>query len=357
MKAFFSRIFDFLKSNTAIVICVAGVLVVATVVTTVLIGLPDDNAVQVSSSDKSSIDASAQIPSINESSSGEDSSDEPSSSSSGSSSSTPSSSSSKPQSSLEYKPNFTKVLPYDSYESDWTPPFENGYAYNKKLDINNNVFRDSLIYTGYNIKRHNELGKMWVYIYSKDKRPLGILSDISYDYDGGSSGYETDEFGRPHIRFYEENNMVCASFATYVYFNYLPNVAKIDTSNLTRPVNPTLAQDWQVAALDWVNKGYSRTIDFKVSGSAGRVMSSFKPAEDIPIGSIISFYDMKKTNKNWSNHVVIYAGYKNNQHWVYQVGNDCGPEFCTVERMTCNPYPMWPINIVTTPNTVLKYFE
>ncbi len=271
------------------------------------------------------------------------------------------SSGSNSSSSLPYNPTYSKVLPYDAYNSKWTPPFENGYSYNKKLDVNDNVFRDSLIYTGYNIKKHLSLSSKpnwtWDYIYSKDKRPLGILSNISYDYDGGSSGYETDEFGRPHIRFYEKNDMVCASFATYVYFNYLPNVAKIDTSNLTRPANPTLAQDWQVAALDWVKKGYSRTIDFKVNASQGSVMRSFTPAEPIPIGSIISFYDMKKSNKNWSNHVVIYAGYVNGQHWVYQVGNDCGPEFCTVERMTCNPYPMWPISIVTTPSTVLKYFE
>ncbi len=251
----------------------------------------------------------------------------------------------------------SNTKPYDKYESEWTPPFENGYSYNKSLDINNNVFRDSLIYTGYNMQRHIDLGKMWVYIYSRDKGPLGILSKISYDYDGGSSGYETDEFGRPHIRFYEKNDLVCASFATYVYFNFLPNVARIDTSNLTRPKNPTLAQDWQVAALDWVEKGYSKKIDFTVNASMGSVMRSFNPAEEIPIGSIISFYDMKKSNKSWSNHVVIYAGYVNNQHWVYQVGNDCGPEFCTVERMTCNPWPMWPISIVTTPSSVLRYFE
>lgn len=222
---------------------------------------------------------------------------------------------------------------------------------NLALDVEDNIFMDSLIYTGYNINKHKSDGKMWVYVLAAQKRGLGWLSKISYDYDGGTTGYEVNAQGLPDIAYFEKKDLVCASYATYVYFNYLPNVAGIDTSFLTRPKNPTLAHDWYIAALDWVEKGYSKEIGFKATGYKGSPLK-FTPDEPIPIGSVISFYDMRKTNKNWSNHVVFYAGYVNGQHWVYQVGNDNGPEFCTVERMSCGADPMWPISVITPPTTI-----
>ncbi len=222
---------------------------------------------------------------------------------------------------------------------------------NLALDIEDNIFMDSLIYTGYNITKHKADGIMWVYVLAAQKRDLGWLSNISYDYDGGTSGYEVNAQGLPDIAYFEKKDLVCASYATYVYFNYLPNVAGIDTSFLTRPKNPTLAQDWYVAAQDWVKQGYSKEIGFKATGYKGSPLK-FTPDEKIPVGSVISFYDMRKSNKNWSNHVVFYAGYMNGQHWVYQVGNDNGPEFCTVERMSCGADPMWPISVITPPTTV-----
>ena len=128
---------------------------------------------------------------------------------------------------------------------------------NLNIDIEENIFMDSMVYTDYNLAKHKADGKMWQYVLSKYKKGLGWLSKISYDYDGGTSGYETNAQGLPDIAYFEKHDLVCASYVTYVYFNYLPNVVGIDTSFLTKPSNPTLANDWYRAALDWVKKGYS----------------------------------------------------------------------------------------------------
>ena len=229
------------------------------------------------------------------------------------------------------------------------PPAANGdYHYNTNLNIEDNVFFDSMIYTGYNIGKHRSDGNMWVYILAPRKRGLGYLSNITYG--GGSSGYETNASGKPDLKKFEKGGLVCASYVTYVYFNYLPNVAGIDTSMLPRPDDSRLANSWYRASKEWVSKGYSKNISFTASkDSAGFI--HFKPSEEIPIGSIINFCDAKKRN-DYGSHVVVYAGYKNNYHWVFHVGNSNGPEFCAVERMHFGPDPQWPLSVVTTPSNV-----
>ena len=338
MKDFILNSIEKIKNSRILLGAIALILVGAIVFLIIAIsdnGKDKDNGKNESSSN---VSANASIESEVDSSQ-EESSSQPSSS-------TPSS---KPESSTGSK------NPSGSYGSTWKPPFGTDYKYNTKLDIEDNVFMDSLIYTGYNIKKHRSDGLMWVYVLAANKRGKGWLSKISYDYDGSTTGYETNAQGLPDIAYFEKKDLVCASYATYVYFNFLPNVAGIDTSNLTKPNKPMLAQDWYVAAKDWVKKGYSKSIDFTAK-PGWRI--DFKPKEEIPIGSIISFCDYKnKKVTDYSRHVVIYAGYKNGQHWVYQVGNDNGPEFCTVERMICGADPMFPISVISTPSTVMEHFE
>ena len=225
-----------------------------------------------------------------------------------------------------------------------------GYQYNTNLDIEDNVFMDSLIYTGYNMKKHRADGKMWKYILAKYKRGYGWLSNITYA--GGSSGLETKN-GKPDIKAFERGGLVCASFATYVYFNYLPNVAGIDTSPLPRPENTRLADSWYKAVQQWVKKGYSRKIDFTAKKDSSNYII-FKPKEEIPIGSIIIFstYDSRNSKNRTGSHVVVYAGHKNGFHWVYHVGTKNGPEMCAVERMLYGPEPQWPLMVVTTPKNI-----
>lgn len=220
----------------------------------------------------------------------------------------------------------------------------------KPTELEKNVFFDSLVYTGYNIEKHRADGMMWKYLLASKKRDKGWLSNIGYA--GGSSGYETTEEGLPDISFFEENGLVCASYATYVYYNYLPNVAGIDVSKLAKPKKSYNADDWYKAAQEWIKDGYSKEVGFKASlTSSGFIQFSLD--EEIPIGSIIAFCDAKNKSDECS-HIVIYAGYKNNYHWVYHVGNENGPEFCAVERMNFGPDPQWPIAVITTPDFIVE---
>lgn len=226
-----------------------------------------------------------------------------------------------------------------------------GYQPNTNLNIEDNVFMDSLIYTGYNMKKHRADGKMWQYVLAKYKRGYGWLSNITYA--GGSTGLETKN-GKPDIKAFERGGFVCASFATYVYFNYLPNVAGIDTSSLPRPTNTKLADSWYKAVQQWIKKGYSRSIDFTATVDPSTRYIKFKPKEEIPIGSIIIFrtYESRNSKNKVGSHVVVYAGYKNGMHWVYHVGTKNGPEMCAVERMLYGPEAQWPMLVVTTPSNI-----
>lgn len=254
----------------------------------------------------------------------------------------------------------------------------NGTLYNKTgtqqdyktpMDMEDNIFMDSLIYLGYNVEKQRQDGLMWQYILSAQKKrfhkssgPYNWLSKISYDYDGGTSGYETDKNGKPDLEFFNKNDMVCASFIGYVYANYLPNVVGIDTSILGKPEDfgwsNVLADSWYEVAKTWVQKGWSEFIKFdcrRVEGSGG--MLRITPERSIPIGSLIVTANDSNANTDYAGHVSIYAGWKDGYNWVYHVGNDNGPEFCSIERMGYNPdphYRQWLVAIITPPN-VLNY--
>lgn len=245
------------------------------------------------------------------------------------------------------------LTPEKEWGSGWREsPFDYDGKYTTPENIEDNIFWDSLIYTGYNIKKHYADDMMWEYILAEYKRDYGWLSDIGYA--GGSLGYETTEDGLPDIEFFEEHGLVCASYVAYVYYNYLPNVAGIDTSVLAKPTLSYSANDIYLAAQQWVEDGYSRYIEFEATNAGGFI--KYEPVEDIPIGSILCFCD-NENRSDFCRHVCIYAGYKNGYHWVYHVGNDNGPEFCAVERMTFGPGPQWPIAIISTPDFILEAME
>ena len=237
-----------------------------------------------------------------------------------------------------------------------TPSVNTEYNYNSSMSVDNNVFLDALEYTGYNLTAQRNSGKMWAsgssYVLCSQKRGLGWLSNITYDDYGRSSGYETNVHGAPDIAYFESKGLVCASYATYVYFNYLPNVAGIDTSMLVRPEKSVLANDWYLAGQKWVEAGYSRYIGFDANdgGSIYRDID-FNPHEEIPIGSLILLCDWYNRSQ-WCSHICIYAGEANGYHWVTHVGNENGPEFCAIERMNRNPHPQWPIAVITTPSNI-----
>lgn len=235
-----------------------------------------------------------------------------------------------------------------------TPTVNTQFNYNSNMSADSNVFLDALEYTGYNLAQNRKSGLMWAsgsnYVLCSRKRGLGWLSNITYG--GGCSGYETTAEGLPNIHRFEQGGLVCASYVTYVYFNYLPNVAGIDTSSLARPERSYDANCWYIAGQQWVNSGFSRYIDFTANdgGSINRDIT-FNAAEDIPIGSLICLQDWYNRNGHCT-HICIYAGYVNGYHWVTHVGNENGPEFCAIERMNRNPHPQWPLAVITTPSNI-----
>ena len=239
-----------------------------------------------------------------------------------------------------------------SSEKDEKPKFN----YNSDMTPDSNVFLDALEYTGYQLDVQRNSGRMWGsfgdYVLCSQKKGLGWLSDITYDDFGRASGYETDENGKPNISYFENTGLVCASYVTYVYFNYLPNVAGIDTSSLAKPNSSVLANDWYIAGKQWVDAGLSRYIDFSAT-DGGSINNDIQLTveEDIPIGSLIVLCDWYDRS-DWCSHICIYAGKMNGYHWVTHVGNENGPEFCAFERMNRKPHPQWPIAIITPPSNI-----
>ena len=225
------------------------------------------------------------------------------------------------------------------------------FQYNSNMSYDNNVFLDALKYTGY--KTDPAMwGSYGNYVLCSQKRGRGWLSNITYDDYGRSKGYETTANGLPDIHYFEQKGLVCASYVAYVYFNYLPNVAGIDTSMLPKAENPVLANDWYRAAKKWVEQGYSRYINFTANDN-GSIYQDLKLTvnEEIPIGSLI-FLTNWYNRTDWSTHVSIYAGKVNGYHWVTHVGNENGPELCAIERMNRLPHPQWMLAIVTPPSNI-----
>ena len=112
-----------------------------------------------------------------------------------------------------------------------------------------NVFLDALEYAGY--KAQNQ--KDDVTIFKKySSGATAYLSKISY----GLNKYGTETVAKsgtatglaPDIAGFESNGLCCASFVSYVYYNYLPNIAGIDTSSATRPYNLRTATAYLLAA-------------------------------------------------------------------------------------------------------------
>lgn len=227
------------------------------------------------------------------------------------------------------------------------PAVNTDFKFNTNINPDNNVFLDALRYCGYNLDKHRADGLMWQYILWTQKRAKGWLSNITYG--GGCTGYETTADGKPDIARFEKGGLVCATYAAYVYFNYLPNVAGIDTSSLPKPDKSYSANDWYIAAKKWISLGFSTSIPFRASSSGN--LTVFNCDYDIPIGSLILFCDFKNRN-DYCTHICIYAGYVNSYHWVTHVGNANGPEFCAIERMSCGADPQWPLMVVSAPSNI-----
>ena len=343
MKSGFSRAFycviGFIVSNkitTAIILAsIAGITAAAIIVTSVL-QAPANVTLSGNNTNQTSSDMVSSIPQEPTSSEEENASSEDAPVSS-----------QQPTTSSKVEP----VVP----QKPVTPNTD--FNYNSNMSYDNNVFLDALKYTGY--KTDPAMwGSYGNYVLCKQKRGLGWLSEITYDDYGSATGYEVNEKGLPDIHYFtyrapnKKRGLVCASYVAYVYFNYLPNVAGIDTSMLPKAGDPVLANEWYIAAKKWVDLGYSRYIDFTASDN-GSIYQDLKLTvnEEIPIGSLL-FLNNWYNRTDWSTHVSIYAGKVNGYHWVTHVGNENGPELCAIERMNRLPHPQWMLAIITPPSNI-----
>ena len=203
-----------------------------------------------------------------------------------------------------------------------------------------NVYLDALAYTGYQVQAQKNDGTIYK---TYGSRASAYGSNISY----GLTKYGTETVTKsgtatglaPDIAEFESSGLCCASYVSYVYYNYLPNIAGIDTSDVAKPSNPRSASSYNMAANAWVNAGTARRISFTQSSNG----DNFNPSEEIPIGSLIVF---KHIPTGDIAHVAIYAGYYNGIHFVTHVGNDRGPEFSTIVGMSKGDYPEAVVQVV-----------
>ena len=198
----------------------------------------------------------------------------------------------------------------------------------KMLD---NIYLDALTYTGYKTDVQKADGSIFK-TYSGNA-PASVRSGIGYG--TGPSGLETvaadNKTGKaPDIARFKANGLCCASYVSYVYYNYLPNIARMDVSKIPQPANPRSPISYNSAVENWVKSGDARRISF-TQGT-----NSFTPSEEIPIGSLIIF---KHKTTGEIAHLALYAGYYAGKHFVTHVGNERGPEISTVEGMSKGSYP------------------
>lgn len=209
-------------------------------------------------------------------------------------------------------------------------------------DMLDNVYLDALAYTGYGVNTQKDNGTIFKSFGSS--APSSVHSNIGYD--TTASGLETVSNSgtitgyAPNITYFENTGLCCASYVTYVYYNYMPNIAGIDTSICSAPSNTKAAQSYNDTAVAWVNGGKAREISFTQNSNG----SNFVPAEGIPIGSLVVF---QQISGGRISHVAIYAGEYNGNHFVTHVGNDRGPEISTIVGMSKGDSPQVVTRIVT----------
>lgn len=192
-----------------------------------------------------------------------------------------------------------------------------------------NNFMDALSYTGYNVQAQIDDGTIFKNV--AGQTPSSVLSGIGYGTDSGSAtGLETTSKGLPDIQYFREHGSQCGGYVTYVLFNYLPNVAGVDTSYLTQPKWPLSPGSYHEAADKWVADGYAT----KIYSAAGG--TTFSTSKEIPIGSLVLFAGPTGNGgySEWTaGHVALYAGKYKGVHYIYHIGNSRGPELSRIDWM------------------------
>lgn len=195
---------------------------------------------------------------------------------------------------------------------------------------------DAMRYVGYKIDKQAKAGSLLQDYASGPRTPTRYRSGISYG--GGPDGQETVKNKKtvsgkaPNVKKFKREGLVCASFVSYYYLNYLPNIAGVDTSFIKSAIKKSgiasrQCDAWGYAAEYLVKKGKATVVDSVKRGQS-------LPAADVDklqIGDLITFR-IPNEGLEWG-HVAVYAGTNNEgDHFVAHVGSDEGPVFQTLER-------------------------
>ncbi|MCH5192053.1 MAG: hypothetical protein J1F23_07810, partial [Oscillospiraceae bacterium] len=204
-------------------------------------------------------------------------------------------------------------------------------------NVNDNIFLDALKYTGYDTSYFINNGTFGSSV------PNSALSGIGYS-SPGASGLEKTSAGKPDLAAFKSKGMCCASYASYVYFNYLPNVKGYNMTDLAVPSNPHSPDSWHTACEKWVSSGNATktTINGSTNPNAS-TNSNLSKLKNVAIGSILTF-----TDSDGYAHIGLYAGYKNGRYYQTQVGNSRGPEVNVIDNFQKNGYLV--VEAAYTPN-------
>lgn len=183
---------------------------------------------------------------------------------------------------------------------------------------------DALAYTGFKLQALMDAGLIYKSGGYGSSINSSYLSGISYNDAGNITGRETVSDAStvtglaPNMAKFRSDGFVCASYVTYYFLNYLPNIKGVDTSFLSTAISNTGTNSQSVST--WVAAGNALVS----AGKARKITSE----SDLQIGDVVIF-----TNGSYYPHVAIFAGEYGGRHFITHVGNDRGPEFSTIEGM------------------------
>lgn len=217
------------------------------------------------------------------------------------------------------------------------PPYVSATS-NAPSNMLNNYFLNALEYTGYNIQKQISDGTIYKN-YGSGGTPQSVKSNIPYSLNAMANGLETTSSGKPNIKYFENYGLCCGSYVSYVYYNYLPNIAGIDTSYLKQPYNKCSVEGWETAIRTWLDNGTGKNISFTQNSNG-----SINTSADIPIGSVVIF---KSSGYRYA-HVAVYAGYYNGKHFITHCGGNEGPCIQAIESLYL--YAGQSVKLIVAPN-------
>ena len=217
-------------------------------------------------------------------------------------------------------------------------------------EMYDNYILRALEYTGYDVQKMKDNG--WLYVAQYTSSNINsyapeVLSDIGYDdyspfLNGDETVADSSTFtGRaPDIASFEASGLVCASFVSYYWNNYLPNIEGIDTTWISDAIKATTMNggSYSTASVWAWETGLTNLANTAGSGVTKYTDADTAYANLVP-GDLIVF-----SNSSGSlTHIAVYAGTytmynasgtnRGPYHYIIHVGNSRGPEISAVEYM------------------------